>query len=105
MHEGIASPRDRTPAVVPSVSAASSPPVEHPTAEFVGASDDTIAEAVRRALARATQTLRTLEGAGVLIVPQIYRPGTAPRFRVTLKVTPPSAEQRRVATAASILAR
>ena len=67
---------------------------ELPSAEFVGASDETIAEAVRRALAHAARTLRTLEGVGVLIVPQIYRQGGAPRFRVTLKVTP-SAQARR----------
>ncbi len=70
-------------------------PAERPAEEFVGASDDTIAEAVRRALAHAAQTLRTLEGVGVLIVPQIYRPGAAPRFRVTLKVTSPSPDLER----------
>jgi flavin-binding protein dodecin len=75
-----------------------SPPPERPTAEFVGASDETIGEAVRRALARAARAFRTLEGVGVLIVPQINRQRGAPRFRVTLKVTPP-AEWRRAAAA------
>jgi flavin-binding protein dodecin len=64
---------------------------DRPTAEFVGASDETIGEAVRRALARAATALRTLEGAGVLVIPQVYRRGVAPRFRVTLKVTAPAA--------------
>jgi flavin-binding protein dodecin len=57
------------------------------TVEFVGASDATIAEAVRRALARASESLRTLDGAGVLVIPQVYREGPAPRYRVTLQVT------------------
>ena len=56
-------------------------------AEFVGASDDTIAEAVRRALVQASESLRTLDGAGVLVIPEIYRKGPAPRYRVTLQVT------------------
>lgn len=55
--------------------------------EFVGASDETIADAVRRALTRASQSLRTLEGAGVVVIPQICREGPAPRYRVTLRVT------------------
>jgi len=58
--------------------------------EFVGASDDTIAEAVRRALASASASLRTLEGVGVLVIPQVYREGPAPRYRVTLQVTAPA---------------
>jgi flavin-binding protein dodecin len=63
---------------------------EHPARiEFVGASDDTIAEAVRRALASASASLRTLEGVGVLVIPQVYREGPAPRYRVTLQVTAP----------------
>jgi Dodecin len=37
--------------------------------QFVGASDETIAEAVRNALARASRSLRTLDGAGVLVIP------------------------------------
>lgn len=57
------------------------------TIEFVGASDDTIAEAVRHALARASKSLRTLEGAGVVVIPHIDRHGTAPRFQVTLQIT------------------
>jgi len=56
--------------------------------EFVGASDDTIAEAVRRALARASESLSTLEGVGVLVIPQI-QDGSAPRYRVTLRITDP----------------
>ena len=55
--------------------------------EFVGASDATIAEAVRNALARASESLRTLDGAGVLVIPQILHAGAAPRYRVTLQVT------------------
>jgi flavin-binding protein dodecin len=62
------------------------------TIEFVGASDDTIAEAVRRALARASQSLRTLEGVGVLVIPQVYRDGPNPRYRVTLQITAPEAD-------------
>jgi flavin-binding protein dodecin len=57
------------------------------TIEFVGASDATIAEAVRHALANASQSLRTLDGAGVLVIPQILHEGTAARYRVTLQVT------------------
>ena len=62
--------------------------VETPSVlEFVGASDATIAEAVRNALARASRSLRTLDGAGVLVIPQILGEGAAPRYRVTLQVT------------------
>jgi flavin-binding protein dodecin len=57
------------------------------TIEFVGASDDTIAEAVRRALACAFESLRTLDGAGVRVMPEVYREGPTPRYRVTLQVT------------------
>jgi flavin-binding protein dodecin len=59
-----------------------------PAREFVGSSDDTIAEAVRRALSQASLTLRTLEGAGVVVIPQIDRQGASPRFHVTLRVSP-----------------
>jgi flavin-binding protein dodecin len=55
--------------------------------QFVGASDATIAEAVRDALARASKSLRTLDGAGVLVIPQILHEGAEPRYRVTLQVT------------------
>ena len=65
------------------------------TIEFVGASDETIAEAVRVALARASQSLRTLEGVGVLVIPQIYRDGPAPRYRVTLQITTPEPDAPR----------
>jgi len=57
------------------------------TVEFVGASDATIAEAVRNALARASASVGTLDGAGVLVIPQILHEGAAPRYRVTLQVT------------------
>ena len=55
--------------------------------EFVGSSDDTIAEAVRRALSRASTSLRTLEGVGVVVMPQIDRQGASPRFQVTLRIS------------------
>ncbi|MBI3766978.1 MAG: dodecin domain-containing protein [Deltaproteobacteria bacterium] len=55
--------------------------------EVVGASDATIAEAVRNALSRASQSLRTLDGAGVLVIPQMLHAGEAPRYRVTVQVT------------------
>jgi flavin-binding protein dodecin len=60
-----------------------------PTAplEFVGSSDDTIAEAVRRALSHASSSLRTLEGVGVMVMPQIDRLGASPRFQVTLRIS------------------
>ena len=65
-------------------------PGERPTAEFSGASDETIGEAVRRALARASTAFHTLEGVGVLVIPHVYRRGVTPRYRVTLKVTAPA---------------
>lgn len=55
--------------------------------EFVGASDDTIAEAVRRALSYALTSLRTLDGVGVVVIPQIGRYGAGPRFQVTLRIS------------------
>ena len=60
-----------------------------PTAalEFVGSSDDTIAEAVRRALSHASVSLRTLDGVGVVVIPQIGRNGRGPRFQVTLRIS------------------
>ena len=60
--------------------------------EVVGASDATIAEAVRNALARASESLRTLDGAGVRVIPQILHAGAAPRYRVTVQVTAGAAE-------------
>jgi flavin-binding protein dodecin len=63
-----------------------------PVVEFFGASDDTIAEAVRFALASASQSLQTLDGVGVLVIPEICRPGSPRRYRVTLRVTPLSLE-------------
>lgn len=57
------------------------------TVEFVGASDATIAEAVRHALASASRSVGTLDGMGVLVIPQIFHEGAAPRYRVTLQVT------------------
>lgn len=59
-------------------------PVTH---EFEGSSDHTIAEAVRRALSHASTSLRTLDGAGVLVIPEIDRRANRPRFRVTLRVS------------------
>jgi flavin-binding protein dodecin len=56
--------------------------------EFVGSSDHTIAEAVRRALSRASLSLTTLDGAGVVVIPQIQRRSSGTRFRVTLRVSP-----------------
>lgn len=61
------------------------------TLEFVGASDHTIAEAVRRALANAALSLQTLEGAGVKVIPEIDPRANHPRFRVTLYVSPQGA--------------
>jgi flavin-binding protein dodecin len=68
--------------------AASAALVEHAPLEFVGSSDDTIAEAVRRALSYASLSLQTLDGAGVVVIPQIDRHGARPRFQVTLRVSP-----------------
>jgi flavin-binding protein dodecin len=58
-----------------------------PTVEFFGSSDDTIAEAVRHALALAAESLSTLDGVGVRVIPQIAPGDGAPRYRVTLRVT------------------
>jgi flavin-binding protein dodecin len=55
--------------------------------EFSGSSNDTIADAVRVAMARASRSLRTLEGAGVRVIPQISQGSSAPRFQVTLHIT------------------
>lgn len=55
--------------------------------EVVGASDVTIAEAVRNALARASESLRTLDGAGVVVIPQVLSEGAVPRYRVMVQVT------------------
>ena len=55
--------------------------------EFVGSSDHTIAEAVRHALNRASRSLRTLEGVGVVVIPQIDGRGAGPRFQVTLRIS------------------
>ena len=56
--------------------------------EFVGASDHTIAEAVRRALSHASTSLRTLDGVGVVVIPEIDRHGASPRFQVRLQHLP-----------------
>lgn len=61
-------------------------PVRTPL-EFVGSSDDTIAEAVRRALSHAALSLRTLDGVGVVVIPQIEGRGAGPRFQVTLRIS------------------
>jgi flavin-binding protein dodecin len=74
-------------ALDPALPVAASVPVP---VEFVGSSDHTIGEAVRRALSRASITLRTLDGAGVVVIPQIARNGGGPRFNVTLRVSPAS---------------
>lgn len=66
------------------------PAVEHAAVtsfEFVGASDHTIAEAVRRALSDASTSLRTLDGVGVRVIPEIDRDGASPRFQVRLQIS------------------
>ena len=72
-------------AAAPSAALAESAPLE-----FVGSSDETIAEAVRRALWHASASLQTLDGAGVVVIPQIDREGAHPRFHVRLRVSPQS---------------
>lgn len=62
-------------------------PRERAPLEFVGSSDDTIAEAVRRALSHASLSLRTLDGVGVVVIPQINGRGAGPRFQVTLRIS------------------
>lgn len=69
------------------VDAAAAVPSEAGPVEFVGSSDHTIAEAVRRALSRASASLRTLDGVGVVVIPHIDRCGNGPRFHVTLRVS------------------
>ncbi len=69
------------------VDEAASPAAFVAPCEFVGSSDDNIAEAVRRALAQAALSLRTLDGVGVVVIPHIDRHGS-PRFHVTLRVSP-----------------
>ena len=71
--------------------AASAAIVDSAPLEFVGSSDETIAEAVRRALWHASSSLQTLDGAGVVVIPQIDRVGAHPRFHVTLRVSPQAA--------------
>jgi flavin-binding protein dodecin len=73
--------------VVPDDEVAASDVVTNVPLEFVGSSDHTIAEAVRRALLDASNCLTTLEGAGVMVIPQIDRHGVGPRFSVTLRVS------------------
>jgi flavin-binding protein dodecin len=73
-------------AVMPAPSGSPVPASSAAVLEFVGASHETIGEAVRHALARASQLLSTLEGAGVTVIPHIH-PEAAPRYRVTLQVT------------------
>jgi flavin-binding protein dodecin len=74
-----------TAASVPAAGAETAP------VEFVGASDDTIAEAVRRALSTASTSLRTLDGVGVVVIPEIDRAGASPRFQVRLRISPAAA--------------
>jgi flavin-binding protein dodecin len=64
-------------------------PTANGIVEISGSSDATIAEAVREALSTASRTLRTLDGAGVRVIPQIAPNSGAPRFRVTLRITAP----------------
>ncbi len=73
-------------ATAPAVARAETTPVE-----FVGASDHTIAEAVRRALSDASLSLRTLDGVGVVVIPEIDRRGVSPRFQVRLRISPAAA--------------
>jgi flavin-binding protein dodecin len=65
-------------------------PAANGIVEISGSSDATIAEAVREALSTAARTLRTLDGAGVRVIPQIAPNSGAPRFRVTLRITAPT---------------
>jgi len=58
-----------------------------PTLEFIGASGKTIAEAVRNAFANASRSLRTLDGVGVVVIPQLYQESPTPEFRVTLRIS------------------
>jgi flavin-binding protein dodecin len=69
-------------ATAPGLVAAASGPLE-----FVGSSDETIAEAVRRALLDASNSLTTLDGVGVVVIPQIEHRARGPRFHVTLRVS------------------
>jgi flavin-binding protein dodecin len=87
MNETLAQPPHYTGKIRTKYAEATAPADVPPVVEFVGASDATIAEAVREALARASRSLRTLDGAGVLVIPQIVTQGPAPRYRVTLQVT------------------
>jgi flavin-binding protein dodecin len=87
----LATPLDTAPSVDQPMASVPAP------VEFVGSSNHTIAEAVRRALSRASRSLRTLDGAGVVVIPQIARNGSGARFNVTLRVSPsapPPASQR-----------
>ncbi len=91
LHGSLATTLDSAPSVDETMASAPAP------VEFVGSSDHTIAEAVRRALSRASISLRTLDGAGVMVIPQIARNGSGARFNVTLRVSPsatPPAPQR-----------
>jgi flavin-binding protein dodecin len=86
LHVSLATVLDAAPADEPSsasVALSGTVPLE-----FAGSSDDTIAEAVRRALSRAARSLRTLEGVEVVVIPQIARHDARPRFHVTLRVSP-----------------
>ena len=85
LHASLATVLDSPPVDEAAPSAALA---EHAPLEFVGSSDDTIAEAVRRALSYASLSLQTLEGAGVVVIPQIDRHGARPRYQVTLRVSP-----------------
>jgi flavin-binding protein dodecin len=87
-HASLATVLESSPTDTASASAAAR--AETPL-EFVGASDHTIAEAVRRALSDASTSLRTLDGVGVVVVPEIDRAGASPRFQVRLRISPAAA--------------
>jgi flavin-binding protein dodecin len=85
LHASLATVPESAPIETPTVDAVAGP--EATSFEFVGASDHTIAEAVRRALAEASSSLRTLDGVGVRVIPEIDRDGASPRFQVRLQVS------------------
>jgi flavin-binding protein dodecin len=95
LHASLATVLDSTPTDEPTASDAARADVS--ALEFVGASDETIAEAVRRALSNASISLRTLDGVGVVVIPQIDHHGARPRYQVTLRISPAAAGESLVA--------
>jgi flavin-binding protein dodecin len=85
LHASLATAPEPAPAEHPSVGTVER--AEVTSFEFVGASDHTIADAVRRALSDASSSLRTLDGVGVRVIPEIDRDGASPRFQVRLHVS------------------